>query len=220
MFREHMLHEPKKGFVYILTNPSFREDWVKIGKSASPIDVLCRELDNTSIPLPFEIYATMETSGFHRAIKIIHAMIDILADKPNRKKRGFFNVDPESVLKIFQSVACSFDDACIRRYENNVPIDEPLVNAIDVQNSKNESPILSKDTEAAFTPKFRFSRVGIKPGDRLVFVPRGIEVTVYDDSRIVYAGKRVQPLGLHEGVYSGIRKECKRVISGNNVLYL
>lgn len=34
MFREHMLHEPKKGFVYIITNPSFREDWVKIGKSA------------------------------------------------------------------------------------------------------------------------------------------------------------------------------------------
>ena len=24
------------GFVYILTNPSFREDWVKIGKSARP----------------------------------------------------------------------------------------------------------------------------------------------------------------------------------------
>lgn len=157
---------------------------------SSPIDVLCRELDNTSIPLPFEIYATMETSGFHRAIKIIHAMIDILVDKPIRKKRGFFNVDPESVLKIFQSVACWFDDACIRRYENNVPIDEPLVNAIDVQNSKNESPILSKDTEAASIPKFRFSRVGVKPGDRLVFVPRGIEVTVYDDSRIVYAGKR------------------------------
>ena len=24
------------GYVYILTNPSFREDWVKIGKSSRP----------------------------------------------------------------------------------------------------------------------------------------------------------------------------------------
>ena len=26
------------GCVYILTNPSFREDWVKIGKSSRPVD--------------------------------------------------------------------------------------------------------------------------------------------------------------------------------------
>ena len=27
------------GYVYILTNPSFREDWVKIGKNSRPVDV-------------------------------------------------------------------------------------------------------------------------------------------------------------------------------------
>jgi len=27
------------GYVYILTNPSFREDWVKIGKSSRPVDI-------------------------------------------------------------------------------------------------------------------------------------------------------------------------------------
>ncbi len=35
------------GYVYILTNPSFREDWVKIGKSSRPVDVRSKELDNT-----------------------------------------------------------------------------------------------------------------------------------------------------------------------------
>jgi hypothetical protein len=34
------------GYVYILTNPSFREDWVKIGKSSRPVDVRSKELDN------------------------------------------------------------------------------------------------------------------------------------------------------------------------------
>ena len=38
------------GYVYILTNPSFREDWVKIGKSSRPVDV--REARNWII-LPF-----------------------------------------------------------------------------------------------------------------------------------------------------------------------
>ena len=37
------------GYVYILTNPSFREDWVKIGKSSRPMDVRSKELDNTAV---------------------------------------------------------------------------------------------------------------------------------------------------------------------------
>lgn len=53
-----------KGFVYILTNPSFREDWVKIGKSSRPVDVRSKELDNTAVPLPFEIFATIQTSKY------------------------------------------------------------------------------------------------------------------------------------------------------------
>ena len=32
------------GYVYILTNPSFREDWVMIGKSSHPMDVRQKEL--------------------------------------------------------------------------------------------------------------------------------------------------------------------------------
>ena len=56
-----MQDNSKQGYVYILTNPSFKEDWVKIGKSARPVDVRSKELDNTAVPLPFEIFATMKT---------------------------------------------------------------------------------------------------------------------------------------------------------------
>ena len=31
------------GYVYILTNPSFREDWVKIGESSRPVDVRSKD---------------------------------------------------------------------------------------------------------------------------------------------------------------------------------
>lgn len=35
--------EKEAGYVYILTNPSFKEDWVKIGKSSRPVDVRSKE---------------------------------------------------------------------------------------------------------------------------------------------------------------------------------
>lgn len=57
------------GYVYILTNPSFREDWVKIGKSSRPVDVRSKELDNTAVPLPFEIFATMKTVKYNEVEK-------------------------------------------------------------------------------------------------------------------------------------------------------
>ena len=43
-----MVKTNEPGYVYILTNPSFREDWVKIGKSARPVDIRSKELDNTA----------------------------------------------------------------------------------------------------------------------------------------------------------------------------
>lgn len=62
------------GYVYILTNPSFREDWVKIGKSSRPVDVRSKELDNTAVPLPFEIFATMKTTKYNEAMQDIDAV--------------------------------------------------------------------------------------------------------------------------------------------------
>lgn len=36
------------GYVYILTNPCYRADWVKIGKSRRPVDVRSKELNKRS----------------------------------------------------------------------------------------------------------------------------------------------------------------------------
>jgi hypothetical protein len=82
------------GYVYILTNPSFREDWVKIGKSSRPVDVRSKELDNTAVPLPFEIFATMKTAKYNEVEKLVHKTIDRLTDLRIRQNREFFNVAP------------------------------------------------------------------------------------------------------------------------------
>ena len=37
--QKHPESDKEPGYVYILPNPSFREDWVKIGKGSRPVNV-------------------------------------------------------------------------------------------------------------------------------------------------------------------------------------
>ena len=99
------------GYVYILTNPSFKEDWVKIGKSSRPVDVRSKELDNTAVPMPFEIYATLKTSKYEEVEKLIHKTIDRLTDLRIRQNREFFNVPPAKALDILRDISTTLDDA-------------------------------------------------------------------------------------------------------------
>ena len=108
-----MAEEQKQGYVYILTNPSFREDWVKIGMSSRPVDVRSKELDNTAVPLPFEIYATLKTAKYKLVEQKIHKQIDRLTDLRIRKGREFFNVRPEMALEILRDEATLLDDAVL-----------------------------------------------------------------------------------------------------------
>lgn len=107
------------GYVYILTNPSFKEDWVKIGRSSRPVDIRSKELDNTAVPLPFEIYATLKTEKYVEAEKLIHRYIERFTNLRIRDNREFFNVQPEVALDIFRDVACMLDDAVIDEVHKN-----------------------------------------------------------------------------------------------------
>ena len=112
------------GYVYILTNPSFREDWVKIGKSSRPVDVRSKELDNTAVPLPFEIFATMKTVKYNEAEKLVHRYIERFTNLRIRNTREFFNVKPEEALEIFKDVSLLLDDAEIDEVYKKDIVDE------------------------------------------------------------------------------------------------
>lgn len=110
--------EKQVGYVYILTNPSFREDWVKIGKTINMEERL-KTLYNTSLPLPFEVFATMRTSKYNEAEKLVHHYIERFTNLRIEKKREFFNVKPEEALEIFKEVATLLDDAVIEEVYKN-----------------------------------------------------------------------------------------------------
>lgn len=165
--------ESGKGYVYILTNPSFREDWVKIGKSSRPVDVRSKELDNTAVPLPFEIYATLYTSKYDKVEKQIHKQIDRLTDLRIRQNREFFNIAPAMALDIMRDIADLLDDAELAIYVDGKPV---------VSKSKEEDKAI-KTTEAEnkrkkALPSFKFHMVGLNVGDTVVFDELNLPVKV------------------------------------------
>ena len=183
----------EQGFVYILTNPSFKEDWVKIGKSARPVDVRSKELDNTVVPLPFEIFATLKTSKYEIVEKKIHKAIDRLTDLRIRQNREFFNIKPELALEILRDEAMILDDAEILEYENNQPV-------------KNDVPRRSETSHSSpQRPRFKFSMVNIPIGAVLKFIPTGIEVKVASDDQIEYEG-RIYKLSPFVGTFMPLEK--------------
>lgn len=188
------------GYVYILTNPSFREDWVKIGKSARPVDVRSKELDNTAVPLPFEIYATIKTVKYNEVEKHVHKTIDRLTDLRIRQNREFFNVAPQIALDIFYDIAKMIEDAVVTVYKDNKPITD---------NDKPDGPT-DDHKRTVRRGRFKFSMVGIKIGERITFIPTNTEVKVASDDSIEYEG-RIYKLSPFVGTFMS---EDKRNTSG------
>ncbi|MCR4620379.1 MAG: GIY-YIG nuclease family protein [Paludibacteraceae bacterium] len=166
------------GYVYILTNPSFREDWVKIGKSSRPVNIRSKELDNTAVPLPFEIFATLKTIKYNEVEKLVHKMIDRLTDLRIRQNREFFNVSPQIALDIFRDIASTIDGAEVTLYEDNKPL-TPSADCAPKEHQKREMR----------RSRFKFSMCGIKIGEHVTFIPTGYIVKVASDDSIEYEGR-------------------------------
>lgn len=180
-----------------MTNPSFREDWVKIGKSSRPVDIRSKELDNTAVPLPFEIYATIRTVKYNEVEKHVHKTIDRLTDLRIRQNREFFNVAPQIALDIFYDIAKMIEDAIVTVYKDNKPIEKTN------EQADSHKRIVRRG-------RFKFSMVGIKIGEYITFVPTNTKVKVSSDDSVEYEG-RIYKLSPFVGTFM---PEDKRNTSG------
>ena len=84
--------EKEKGIIYILTNESM-PGYIKIGKTQNLKQRLAN-IDNTSIPLPFEIHSAFEFENYGSVERTIHSAFDFCRVNP---KREFFEIDPDYV---------------------------------------------------------------------------------------------------------------------------
>ncbi len=107
----------QKGFVYILTNPSYKDNIIKIGFTTNLKDRLA-QLDKTGVPTPFDPYMTVQTAKYKELEKVIHHELDKLTDFRTRENREFFEIDPVDAADLLKNLARLLDDAEIVEYGN------------------------------------------------------------------------------------------------------
>ncbi|MCR4836266.1 MAG: GIY-YIG nuclease family protein [Bacteroidaceae bacterium] len=169
------------GYVYIFTNDSFRDDWVKIGKTTD-LKGRLKTLFNTSLPLPFKIYATIQTTKYEEVERIIHKQIDRLTDLRINQNREFFNVHPTQALDIFLDQAQVLDDAVVIKYKNNEP-DEIIFPR------RPDKPSQTKPLKQPQRKPFDFSMVGLNVGDIIIFDALNLPVKVAGKNKVEHEGR-------------------------------
>lgn len=173
--------EETAGFIYILTNPSFKE-YVKIGY-ADDVEKRLNQLNRTECtPFAFRLYATYEVPN-RLADKKLHSLLDMFdanlraVDELNGKKRvkEFYAMQPEKAYHALELIAELTDTTDrLKLYE---------ISAKD----KTEDEL----ADSIRRPKFSFKNLGIKPGEYLEYIrdPK-IKVKVLNDDRLVeYEGQ-------------------------------
>ncbi len=159
----------KKGYIYVLINESFhRDNWVKIGY-AEDVEKRVKELSNTSVPLPYEVYCTYEIpriDGVKDPDKLLHDLITKL--NPNLRispNREFFEMFPWDAYEMLFAIAQMHNRIDkLKRYDNNGGKDpqnesEYSVDTLFPQNSDTRKlynllskTILSLDSSLTETP--------------------------------------------------------------------
>lgn len=168
-----------KGYIYILTNPSF-PDYVKIGY-ADDVESRVKQLNRSECtPYAFRVYATYETDARLTDLRL-HAMIDQLnpdlrsRDEIDGKKRvrEFYSMSAEDAYRIFEAMA-----------EIHGTMDKLHIHTISKADAKQEA--LAQSISKQRKDKFEFAKLNIPVGAELEFIhDRSIKVIVADEKRTV-----------------------------------
>ena len=176
-----------KGYIYILTNPSF-PTYVKIGY-ADDVNTRVRQLNRTECtPFAFRVYATYAVNARLTDMKL-HDIIDKLnpelrsIDNVNGKKRvrEFYAMTAEDAYALFEAMAE------IHGTEANLKLWRATEKEIAEERAADE--IASESSEKKF--KFTFKALGIDIGEELEYIhDRTIKVIVADEIRhVTYKGE-------------------------------
>jgi hypothetical protein len=95
-----------KGYVYILTNPSF-PGLVKIGMSMTSAFKRAEKLSKTGVPHPFDVFYYVEVENPLGVEQTLHQRLDAMRVN---QKREFFKIDPHSAQRLLTVVVNERDE--------------------------------------------------------------------------------------------------------------
>ena len=153
----------KKNIVYIVTNEGM-PGMIKIGVTDNLAQRL-RDLDNTSVPLPFECYYAVEVNDANDIETKLHRG---LVKSRVRQRREFFNVSPEEAKQLLS----------IAEGKNVTP---------SFTETETEDDNQALKTAHKRRENFRFDMVGILVGTKLQFKnDSDIECEVLESNKVLY----------------------------------
>ena len=107
------------GIVYVLTNEAM-PGYVKIGLTQQDdVGDRVRQLDNTSIPVPFECYFAAHVPDCRKLERTLHF---VFGERRARRSREFFTINPDLAKAIIELVA--IDQLSLSDAEQSIDQDE------------------------------------------------------------------------------------------------
>jgi len=160
--------------VYVLINESM-EGLVKIGRTTTSVEQRIKELDNTSLPLPFQCFYAGEVANSSIVENKLHK---IFADKRIRNNREFFRIDANQVKEAIQ----------LAEIKEVTPKVDVVVDAEDVQALK--KAVANEERRS----RLRFTELDIPAGSMLLFTKdKSITCTVVTDGKVNFEGSVMSP---------------------------
>lgn len=170
--------------IYILTNEAMY-GLVKIGRTTTSVEQRIKELDNTSMPLPFQCFFAGEVTDSASVESNLHKAF---SNARVRNNREFFRIDPNQVRSAIM----------LANPKDVTPKSDVVVDASDVQALQKAS--IAQDRRS----RLKFTELGVPVGATLIFVKdESIVCTVVADGEVSYSG---QIMSMSKAALDAVRK--------------
>ncbi len=157
--------------VYILTNEAM-PGYIKIGRTDTSVEQRMRELDRTSVPLPFQCYYAARVGDHVTLERTLHTAF---GDHRVRSNREFFQLDPFKAKVIIELLAI-----------------EDVTPGADLFEDQESAEAVEKATRRS--GQYDFAKYGIPVGSVLEYArDRNITATVHDERFMDFRGELVSP---------------------------
>jgi hypothetical protein len=157
--------------VYILTNEAM-PGYIKIGRTDTSVEQRMRELDKTSVPLPFQCYYAARVENYQKVEKTLHTAF---GDHRIRANREFFRLDPFRAKVIIELLA--IEDVTPRE---------------DVFEDQESAAAVEKATRTS--GHYNFKKYGIPVGAILEYSSDSeITAEVHGEKTMLFQGEIVSP---------------------------